>query len=434
MTLLTRRRQVCVEIGTEGTEPTWSSVETAGNGNVLLYEPTYEDGQEFFERNPVRAQVGNLPSIPTTRMATVTLRTELKGSGTAGTAPAIDKLLRACSMNKTVNSGTASIGTVYKQPDSTGTGASPTVAGTYTGTDSGRLEILVTEVSTDSEIAFQATFYPGDGGTPLTANFNQDSDTAVTLTAVAAGVTVDFGDPSTSTSGYVAGDNYQANIVSDQEVSVEYENRDPDGTSSDEVVDISFLQDGRVHRIYSCRGTWTIAGTVGEISTIEFTMTGIPAETADRAILTGIDYEDTVPSAFLNLQSASILGGAGCFSSVTIEQGNNVVPRTCATSTYGNESFRVTGRNMTGSIDPEAQLVADNDVYGKLRAGTESAMNFTLGTTSGNIVTFESSKVQIDSVGDSSREDILVDDLSLRFNQPIYSGTDEYSECKLTFK
>ena len=63
----------------------------------------------------------------------------------------------------------------------------------------------------------------------------------------------------------------------------------------------------------------------------------------------------------------------------------------------------------------------------------KSALNFTLGSTSGNIVTFEAPRVQIVGVGDASREDILVDDLSLRFNQPEFSGTNEYSECKITF-
>lgn len=434
MTLITRRRQIAVEVGTEGTEPTWSNVETAANAAILLYEPTFEDGQEAAERNPVRSQIGNLEQIPTSRIATLTLTAELKGSGTAGTSPSIDKLLRACSMNRTINSGTASIGTVIKQPSSTGSGAVPVLAGTYTGTKSGRLEILVTGVVADTSITVEATFYPADGTTPLTDSFIQSADAAVALTGVAAGVTFDFGDPSTSTTGYVVGDNYQANIVSDEEVSVSYTNRDPDGSSNDVCVDISFFQDGRVHRVYSCRGTWTINGSVGEFGTIEFVMTGIPAETVDEALLTGIDYEDTVPVPFLNLQSTNILGGSACFSSVSIEQGNDVVPRVCATSEFGNEAFRVVGRNMTGTIDPEASLVADSDVFAKLRAGTTSPLNFTLGQTAGNIVQFASPRVQITAIGDESRDDILVDGLTLRFCQPIFSGTNEYSECTLTFR
>lgn len=431
--LYRRKTQIAVATGTVGTEPTWSNVETAANANILVYDPQINYSVGRFDRNPLRSQIGTLASVPTTETAELSFTCELKGSGTAGVAPSIGKLLRACSMTQTANTGTASIGTVYKQSESTGTGAVPVLTGTYTGTKSGILEIQITAVTTNTSIVVQATFYPGDGSAPSTGSFTQNSGSAVALTGVAAGVSFDFGDPSSSTTGYVIGDAFRSVLVSDQTVEVTYVPREPDGSSV--YVDISYLQDGRAHRLFSCVGTWEITGTVGEIATIRFTMTGRPATVADVSLLTGINFEDTVPPAFMGITSLDLLGESdSCFSSVGITLGNTIAYRMCASEAKGIESPAITGRAVVGTIDPEADLVANFNTFGLMRAGTESALDFQVGSTSGNIVKFEAPRVEITNIEDTDRDGILVDGLTLRFNQPEYSGTNQYQEFTLTFK
>jgi hypothetical protein len=434
MALEDRLRQLSVAIGTEGTKPTWSSVETAGNSDVLLYEPRFQDNTEFAERAPFRAQIGMLASVPTTKTGTVTFTAELKGSGTAGTAPQIGKLLRACGTKQTINSGTAVIGAVTRVVG-TGTGVVPVLTGTYTGTKSGRLELLITDVVTDTSIDIQATFYPGDGTAPSTDLFSQTSASAVALTGVAAGVSFDFGDPSSATTGYVVGDRFVSKLTSDTQVDVEYTPADnTSGGDLHPVVDLSFNVGGRIQRLYSCRGTFSITGEVGNFATIEFTMSGVIDDTIDQALLTGIDYGDVVPVPFMNLTNVAVLGVDGCFSAISVDIGNEVVPRTCAGAESGVESFRIVSRSATASADPEATLVATHDVYGKLRDGSTGVFSFTLGSTAGNIIEFEAPIAQISAIGDEGREGIAVDAITMNLCQPTSSGTGEFGEFTLRFK
>lgn len=435
MAILRRRRtQLAVALGSEGVAPTWSNVETAANAKLQIYDPSFTPTVNRFERKPFRSNYGKIQSVPTTRFGTLEFTCELKGSGTAGVAPTIGLLLKGCAMTETLNTGTASIGTA-RRTKGTGTNSvtSPAfLAGTYTGTKSGTLEVRVNTITTNTSIAVVATFYPGDGTAASSASFTQSSSSAVALTAVAAGVTFDFGDPSSSTSGWAVGDTIVAKLVSDQTVNAEYVNNTPDGT--DVYLDMSYIQDGRARRLYSCVGTWEITGTVGEVATIKFTFTGIMADSADVALLTGIEYQDTAAPPFMNLQSTEAFGvSSPCFTSVTISQGGDVQPKMCATATTGIDTFYIVDRGMTGSINPTASLVATLDSLGLMVDGTEDEIAFQIGTVSGNIVTISMPLCQITGLSDDDDNDILRDGISFDVNAPANSETSEYSEIVLTF-
>lgn len=423
-----------VASGTEGTVPTWSSVETAGNSGIILYDTSFNDATQRYNRNPISQQMGSLKSISTRRQGTISLTTELKGSGVAGTPPLFAPLLKACGMEETITSGSASIGSVVSDPNNFGTVA-PTVGGTFTGTESGTLEITVSSVTADTSIGFLCIFKPGDGTGEAGGSNNQSSDTAVSITGIASGITVDFGDPSSSTSGINVGDKFYVDLVSSSQAQVEYTMRNHNEVNSF-IVDMSLSEDGRAQRLYSCRGSFEITAAVDSIAMIKFDMQGIPVDPADISAISGINYGDVSPGAFLGLSSVSKLGYSGddaCFNSITVTQGNTIAMRSCAESAYGNRSARITKREMTGSIDIEAETVANLDTYGLLRGDTESALNFTVGETSGEIVRFESRYAQVSGISPESRDDILVDNLSLQFNRPEYSATDDYSEAKLIF-
>lgn len=434
MSLLTRRQQLAVAIGTEGTEPPdWSVIEAAANAKVLVYEPDWSPDQAVYRRNPNRAQIGNLAAVPTTTSARMTFRVELKGSGTAGVVPSYGPLLRACGMAQTVNTGTAVTGAFARDAQvSTGT-VTPTSAGTFTGAKSGRLEVIVLAVVNDTSVTFQATFYPGDGTTPVTDDFTQSSTTPVTLTGVAAGVTVDFGDPDASTAGIAVGDRFVAKLTSDQQVSVQYEPSD----SGHPVLDMSLLQDGRVHRMYSARGNVRIVGTFGEPAFLEFDFMGVPVDDDDVALLTGVAYEDTVPAPFLNLQDTELADQdpANCFTTVEVDMGNQVVMRPCAVDhPSGFASARINSRDVTATADPEAQLVATVDMFSKLREGSIFPFVWTLGQTAGNIVEFNAPRAQVTGITQGDRDGILIDQLAMNLIQPAYDAGGDYEEFTLTIR
>ncbi len=90
----------------------------AATDAILVQEPTppASEGLRMNERPVVSANISPKQSIYGGRLATVSFTAEMKGSGTAGTAPEIDALLRACGFASTV---VATTSVTYK-PASTG--------------------------------------------------------------------------------------------------------------------------------------------------------------------------------------------------------------------------------------------------------------------------------------------------------------------------
>lgn len=69
---------------------------------LLISEPSHQYQFNNVDRNNVRAFMGANEQLAGTRSVTVAFKVEISGSGTAGTAPAWGKLLRACGMAEVV--------------------------------------------------------------------------------------------------------------------------------------------------------------------------------------------------------------------------------------------------------------------------------------------------------------------------------------------
>jgi len=86
-----------------GTDPT----PTAAANAILALNPEIKEIQEPIERNINISTLSNKPSLKGSQFAEVTFSVELKGSGTAGTAPRLGALLQACSMEEISISSTS---------------------------------------------------------------------------------------------------------------------------------------------------------------------------------------------------------------------------------------------------------------------------------------------------------------------------------------
>lgn len=85
--------------------------------SILVEEPSWSnEGLRMVERSPVRQNIGMLQQVYAGRLETVTFNVEIKGSGTAGTAPELGPLLRACGCGETIVPATS----VAYSPASTG--------------------------------------------------------------------------------------------------------------------------------------------------------------------------------------------------------------------------------------------------------------------------------------------------------------------------
>ena len=91
--MLTRRHQLAAKIeSVEGTAETLA----AADAKILAYAPkiTFEPG--MFERDPVRDSFSQIGKVVGKRPGSGAFKLELRGSGTAATAPEWAKLLQGC--------------------------------------------------------------------------------------------------------------------------------------------------------------------------------------------------------------------------------------------------------------------------------------------------------------------------------------------------
>jgi hypothetical protein len=105
MTLVTRRKVLLFKVeSTYNTDPT-----PVGSADAVLVEDFQwtNEGLKMIARPAIRSSMGTLKQIYAGRLASFTFSAEVKGSGTAGTAPEIGQLLRACGLDETVSASTS---------------------------------------------------------------------------------------------------------------------------------------------------------------------------------------------------------------------------------------------------------------------------------------------------------------------------------------
>lgn len=100
MAFLVRRRQVAAKI-----EAVFGTYNAPAAADLLepVFDLEWDPEVEMFEREIIRESLSPIAQIPGERSATISFSTELKGSGTAGTAPShLSVPLRACGMDETI--------------------------------------------------------------------------------------------------------------------------------------------------------------------------------------------------------------------------------------------------------------------------------------------------------------------------------------------
>jgi len=175
-------------------------------------------------------------------------------------------------------------------------------------------------------------------------------------------------------------------------------------SSGFESVTIHYNIDGVRHKMTGCRGTVAITASVGEIPTLDFSFTGIYNAPDDTALPTPTYANQADPLLFKNGNTTSfqLLSFAGSLQDFSFELGNEIVYRELIGA---NKEVLITNREATGSVSIEAVLMASKDYFASAvnDAAALGNLQFTHGSTAGNIVQFTSSKVDIGDIsyGDS---------------------------------
>ena len=190
-------------------------------------------------------------------------------------------------------------------------------------------------------------------------------------------------------------------------------------------VTIFYNIDGVLHKVTGCRGTFTLNGAVGEIPTIDFTMTGIynaPTDTAAPAVTYS---NQAAPAIFKNGNTTgfALFSYSGCLQSIELDIGNEVIYRELVGC---NKEVLINNLAVTGSVVLEAPTIASKDFFTTALGTALGNLTFQHGQTAGNIVSFASTSIDIGDVNYEDQDGIHM--LSIPVTAvPTGSGNNEIS-------
>lgn len=203
----------------------------------------------------------------------------------------------------------------------------------------------------------------------------------------------------------------------------------PETDIDSDSVAIYFHQDGILHKMLGARGSVSLELKTNALGSLKWEFQGLYAGPAAIALPASPGFS-THPAPVFRAASFEIDGFAAAVESIKIDLKNELAKRVDANAATGILSWYIKERQVTGSINPEVAPLTTKDFRGLMMASTKCAFTATVGNAAGNKVVITAPAVQIDDAKDSDRDNILVQDLSLRF-VPTSAGNDE---IKLTFR
>jgi hypothetical protein len=191
-------------------------------------------------------------------------------------------------------------------------------------------------------------------------------------------------------------------------------------------VTIYYNLDGVLHKVTGARGTFTLNAEVGQIPSIQFTLTGIYVPPTDTAAPAVTYSAQATPLIFKqgNTSAYQFFSYAGCLQSVSLDIGNTVVYRElvgCA------KEVLITQRNVTGTVMIEAVTIAAKDYFtAALTDGTTGNLTFLHGTAAGNRVTLTAARADLGDPSYGDTDGIAM--LNLPYTSiPSATGNDEFT-------
>lgn len=183
--------------------------------------------------------------------------------------------------------------------------------------------------------------------------------------------------------------------------------------------------DGVFKSIAGAVGTGKLVCPAGKMAYIDWTFTGVWQAPTDTAIIA-----PTYPTAFpIKYTSATTTYNsvALCVENFTLDFGNEVVMRECASTAAGYISGIITNRKPRITANPEAVTVAAQDRYGLWLSATEAAFSVVLDGPSTSTITISAPKAQIVNCQEGDRNKMVIDEVEWACNKNGTSNDQEFS-------
>lgn len=310
---------------------------------------------DVVSRDLIRDYLGNSEQLLAQTRVQLSFEVEMAGSGTAGTAPKYDALLRACSLSSTTTAAAVTGSAVA------GSANSITLAAAASGVDDFYKGMIISITSgTGSGHVGVITDYVGS-----TKVATVQASTATFAPAAA--------------SGYSIAPNVRYVPVS---------------SSFESATIYVYVGGGVLHRVTGCRGTFSLNATVNQIPTINFEMTGIYSDPTDSTLSSTTYTAQATPQIFKagNASAFGLLGYSGCLQAFSFNMANETVYRELVGCT---KEVVITNRAPAGEVTIEAPTMAQRNYFQVANSNTTGALSFLHGTNAGNRVSFAAQRVDI---------------------------------------
>jgi len=382
-------------------EATQNTAATLSATDYFLAEATDPEViPEMLPRNYQRQSLDEIAKVLGHCWVKLKIKTELKGSGTAGSAYApLSALLQSCGMTETV---VASGGIKSTAVTAGGSGytSSPTVIFTPVSGGSGAAAIAL--ISGGAVVAIIIT-NPGSGyasGAGATISFSGGGGSGATATATSGAAIL-----------YVPTSNPGSNMFTPGK-SVTLESYKGATTNA-----IKHQIKGAVAESFK------ISNGAAKITMAEFDMIGLYTAISN-ANTPSTTYNTTLPAVWASGTFAG-MGFNHIISKFEYDMGIKTTHRTDPGSAYGVKGFLKTGHDPKGSFDPEVDLIASHDAIATLLANTVSPMGIICGASAGNTIQIGFPAAQYVGHKYGNRNGIITHELGLQFNQS--AGDDHIS-------
>jgi hypothetical protein len=147
-----------------------------------------------------------------------------------------------------------------------------------------------------------------------------------------------------------------------------------------------FWKDAILHKLLGALGTFSLDAQVGKIATIDFKLSGLWVDPVDSALPAPI-LTDLVGLQALGM-GVKINDYVPVCTALKLDLGAKVEKRNDINAANGLVGMLITGREPSGSLDPEVDKLATFNPWTAWKAGTRSRINGYLGSVAGNRMAF----------------------------------------------
>jgi len=177
-------------------------------------------------------------------------------------------------------------------------------------------------------------------------------------------------------------------------------------------------------KLSGCMGNVTfLIGDVGEPVQMNFEFQGNLVSVTDT-VTDAVGTVSTVqPPAVLGA-TVDALGNSQCISKFEINTGNSINLWKCADASTGVKGAYIGSRESILTLDPIADLVANDDAINDWIAGTPGAISIELGSSP--LLTLSAPAAQLNGVGRGERDEAVTFEKSFRLHKSATAGNDSF--------